>query len=144
MEKRNMEGYSPNSNQFGLPPGTNEHFSFNMVDAVKIKFLKPIFEEDFPEKGMIAWLTDIVLSEENECYKLYFDFTDFEKENDKYFKADYYNGFSNPCLTAKDMGLYNPKYSVYFGDITWDEEKFNFELKKHIKHYSSHKKEDEI
>lgn len=25
-----------------------------MVDAIKVKFLKQIFEEDFPEKGMVA------------------------------------------------------------------------------------------
>lgn len=85
---------------------------FMSVDAVKVQFLQPIFEDDFPEKGMKAWLTCIKW--ENDCYKLFFDFNDFEEENDKYFVADYYDANRNPCLTAKDVGLYTPKYSVYF------------------------------
>lgn len=110
-------------------------FSFDMVDAVKVKFIKPIFEDDFPEKGMIAWLTDIVPMEREECYSLYFDFSDFEKQNDKYFKANYFDDKGVACLTAKEKGWYHPKYSVYFGDIRWDEKKFNEELKKHLMRY---------
>lgn len=105
-------------------------FDINMIEAKKIVFIKPIFEDDFPEKGMKAWLTDIV--EESHCFKLYFDFTDFEAENDKYFKADYYNEYKIPCLTAKEKGLYNPKYSVYFGDSEWSQEKLEEEIKKYI------------
>ena len=57
---------------------------FDMVDAIKVQFLKPIFEDDFVEKGMNAWLTDIEWDSKENCYNLYFDFSDFEVENDKY------------------------------------------------------------
>lgn len=95
-------------------------FSPDMVDAIKVKFLKPIFEDDFPEKGMTAWLTDVEWDEKMSCYKLYFDFTEFEAENDKYFKECYYPNIHTAGLpqkknyTAKEAGMYSPKYSVYF------------------------------
>lgn len=62
----------------------------NMVFAQRVIFLKPIFEDDFPEKGMSAWLVDVEWNENVQCYKLYFDFAEFEAENEKYFKAVYY------------------------------------------------------
>ena len=91
----------------------------DMISAVKVQFKKPIFEEDFVEKGMTAWLTDIQWDEGS--YKLYFDFSEFEGINDKYFKLSY-----NPnsrtkdistarnLFTAKEAGYYHPKHSVYF------------------------------
>lgn len=94
-----------------------------MIDAVRVKFRKPIFSDDFPEKGMKAWLTDIKLDKKSDCYILYFDFSDFEKENDKYLKEIYYEnkltrekGLYKDMYTAKEAGYYNSKYSVYFGD----------------------------
>lgn len=111
-------------------------FDLDMIEAKKVVFLKSIFEDDFPEKGMKAWLTDIVKDENSECFKLYFDFTEFEKENEKYFKADYYDDNNVPCLTAKEAGLYNPKYSVYFGDIDMTMEEIEEELKKYLKEIS--------
>lgn len=89
-----------------------------MVDAIKVQFLQPIFEDDFPERGMKAWLTKVVWAEQEFCYKLYFDFTEFEAENLKYFTQSYYH--SNPekygdrLLTAIEAGYYNAKYDVYF------------------------------
>ena len=62
----------------------------DMIDAIKVQFIKPIFEDDFVEKGMKAWLVDVEWAEREGCYKLYFNFTDFEAENDKYFKATFY------------------------------------------------------
>jgi len=108
-------------------------FDIDRIEAIKVIFKKPIFEDDFPEKGMKAWLIDIIKNEKVECYDLYFDFSEFEKENEKYFKANYYDKNSIPCLTAKEAGLYNPKYNVYFGDIYWDEDKIEEELKKCLK-----------
>lgn len=109
-----------------------ELFDLDMIKAKCVIFKKPIFEDDFPEKGMMAYLTDIVKSPDNNCYKLYFDFTEFERDNYKYFKADYYDSNGQPCLTAIEAGLYSPKYSVYFGDMEWTQEKLEEELKKHI------------
>lgn len=95
----------------------------DMVDAIKVQFLKPIFEDDFPEKGMTAWLTDIVWDGRAGCYKLYFDFSEFEDINDKYFKQSYYPNVHTAHLkyangrelfTAKESNMYFPKYSVLF------------------------------
>ena len=91
------------------------------ISAVKVQFKKPIFEEDFVEKGMTAWLTDIKWDEGYECYNLFFDFTEFEEINDKYFKQTYYPNVHTKSIsttrqlfTAKEAGLYEPKYSAYF------------------------------
>jgi hypothetical protein len=97
--------------------------SVDMVDAVKVQFLKQIFEEDFVEKGMKAWLTDVEWWQPSDCYRLYFDFTDFEAENLKYFKESFYaNKFTQeqglpekPYYTAIEAGEYRAKYWVYFG-----------------------------
>jgi len=104
----------------------------NMLEAIKVVFIKPIFENDFPERGMKAWLTAIDKSESNSCWELFFDFTEFESENDKYLKANYYDDNSNPTLTAKEAGMYSNKYSVYFGDL--DTKKFGT-FEEQIKEY---------
>lgn len=94
----------------------------DIVDAIKVQFLRPIFEDDFPDKGMKAWLTDIEWSDQDGCYILYFDFTDFLEENKKYFKECYYPNRHTKELeesgriqfTALEAGYYEPKYGVYF------------------------------
>ena len=94
----------------------------NMVSAIKVQFKKVIFEDDFVEKGMTAWLTDIEWDPEHNCYKLYFDFTDFESINLKYFKEVYFankytaqsNNPNKKLFTAIEAGMYVPKYCVYF------------------------------
>lgn len=89
-----------------------------IIDPIKVQFLQPIFEDAFPERGMKAWLTEVEWSEQEFCYKLYFDFTEFEAENLKYFTQSYYH--SNPekygerLLTAIEAGHYTAKYDVYF------------------------------
>jgi len=96
--------------------------SLKMVDAIKVQFLKSFFEDDFPEKGMKAWLTNITWESREDCYKLFFDFEEFEKENKKYFIAEYYSNIHTKELeksgrtlfTALEAGYYEPKYSVYF------------------------------
>ena len=115
-----------------FPEEKEKIFDLSRVYAVKVCFKKGIFEDDFPERGMKAWLTKIEPDPRCDCYKLYFDFTEFEEENDKYFSSDYYDSNGRPNKTAKEVNLYNPKYSVYFGDITWSIEKLNEELSKCI------------
>jgi len=113
--------------------------SEDMLEAVKVVFLKQIFEEDFPECGMKAWLTMVEKDTESDCWILYFDFSEFESENDKYFiefdfselesENDkyfievYYANIHTPkdgriLFTAKEAGMYRPKYSAFFGDTT--------------------------
>ena len=116
----------------------------NIIDAIKVQFIKPIFEDDFVEKGMTAWLTDVEWNIKQECYKLYFDFNDFEYINDKYFKESYYsNGkteqlFGNTgrkLFTAVEAGYYTPKHTVYFsipGDVQ-NAEKFTIEIQKYLR-----------
>ena len=88
---------------------------------------------------MTAWLTGVKWDNEQESYKLYFDFTDFEEMNDKYFRAEYSAnhssvsalrrkrleelniGSSRQLYTAKEIGVYDPKYSVNFVVFSPDE-----------------------
>lgn len=95
----------------------------SMITAVKVRFIKEICENDFPEKGMTAWLTDIVWESGFYHYTLYFDFAEFEQVNDKYFKRLYSsNRFTKELetktnlikFTAKEAGFYDNKYSVSF------------------------------
>ena len=89
----------------------------NMIDAIKVQFLQPVFEDDFPERGMKAWLTGIERLKSKGCWRLYFDFSDFEQENEKYLRAVYYDDKGCATLTAKQNGLYTNKYDVFFGDL---------------------------
>ena len=94
----------------------------DMIDAIKVQFIKPIFEDDFVEKGMKAWLTDVEWDSNCKYYRLYFDFTDFEAVNEKYFKRCYHpnrltaeieTATDRRLFTAREAGLYDSKYSVY-------------------------------
>ena len=114
----------------------------DMIDAIKVQFIKPIFEDDFVEKGMVAWLTDIEWTPRNECYELFFDFTEFEDHNDKYFKRSFYGPASGgiassprKLYTAKEVGEYNPKHSVYLAlpKDGRDDGQFEFEIQKYLK-----------
>jgi hypothetical protein len=110
----------------------------DMIDAVKVQFVKPIFEDDFVERGMKAWLTAVEWDTKTGCYQLFFDFTEFEGENAKYFKRIFYpnihtaklteeqlqgrNGSigynqQNNLFTAHEAGHYQAKYSVYFNTV---------------------------
>lgn len=73
----------------------------NNPSAIVVQFKKSIFEEDFVERGMTAWFTKYEWDLKYECWKLYFDFTDFEDINAKYFTECY-------------SGNYSAKYSVYY------------------------------
>ena len=117
---------------------------FDMIDAVKVQFLKPIFEDDFVEKGMKAWLVDIEWAHREQCYILYFDFSDFDAENEKYFKRTYYSNVHTAIIakqtgrktfTAKEAGCYEPKYSVYLG-VEGEKQNdvlFESEIKKYLR-----------
>jgi len=117
--------------------------SVDMVTARKVLFLKPIFEEDFVEKGMVAWLTDIVWDDNSECYKLFFDFSEFESLNHKYFKSTYYpNKYTKKLqeetgrnlFTAIETHNYDPKYTVYFSisDDKRDDGLFEVEISEYL------------
>lgn len=122
--------------------GLDMTFNFldeNRLDAVKVQFKAEIFEDDFPERGMTAWLTKIEKCPKTDGYELHFDFEEFESHNEKYFTECYHpnihtkNYPTKPLYTAKEAGCYNHKYSVYFGDMSWSADKFNEELSKYLK-----------
>ena len=113
----------------------------NMVDAVKVQFLVPFDEEDFVERGMKAWLTGIEFDSENNSYTLFFDFTDFETENEKYFREIYYPNNNTPDIkrprqmfTAIEAGYYTRKLMCRFWLSTnkRDDKLFETEVTKHI------------
>jgi hypothetical protein len=112
----------------------------DMLDAIKVQWLKPIFEDDFPERGMTAWLTAVEWEQDDEGYKLYFDFSEFEAGNAKYFREVYFpnrfTGTGKSMFTALEAGQYTPKYSVYFscGNMTTrDDEAFAVAIQEHLK-----------
>jgi hypothetical protein len=118
--------------------------STDMIDAVKVQFIKPIFEDDFAEKGMTAWLTDVIWAEGDECYELYFDFFEFEAENAKYFKPVYYgnrhtteieDATGRELFTAIETGNYDPKYTAYFSVQSGqrNDAEFAKEIKKYLR-----------
>lgn len=106
----------------------------DLLDAVKVQWLSQLEDDTFVERGMKAWLTGIRWDATHQAYELFFDFSDFELENDKYFRADYYDEDGNPA-TAKEVGAYNPKYSVLFGltPDARDDNMFSIEIEKYIK-----------
>lgn len=110
-------------------------FDFDRTYALLVLFKKPIFEDDFPEVGMKAWLTKIVKDKNSECYKLYFDFEEFFEYNKKYFTADYYDKNGTPCQTALENDMYpkNHKYSVYFGSTDKTIEENETDLRTYLK-----------
>ena len=115
----------------------------DMVEAKKVVFLKPIFEDDFVERGMKAWLTGIEWDQKSASYTLFFDFSDFEEENAKYFRASYYPNRKTEELeaatgrtlfTAIEAGYYSAKRHDYFsvGDVR-DDAKFTKEITEYLR-----------
>ncbi len=109
-----------------------------LTEAIKVQFLEPIFDGDFVETGMKAWLTKIEKHRSGDMYELFFDFTEFEAENDKYLTSTFYkyeNGVRVGTGTAKETGWYNNKYSVYFctSDNGANDELFSEEIAKYLK-----------
>lgn len=115
----------------------------DMVEAKKVVFLKPIFEDTFVERGMKAWLTGVEWNDNNECYQLFFDFSEFEEENAKYFRASYYPNRKTEELeaatgrtlfTAIEAGYYIAKHHDYFsvGNVR-DDAKFTKQITEYLR-----------
>lgn len=86
---------------------------------------------------MIAMLMKVEWSTKyNDCYELFFDFSDFEEHNDKLFTKSYWPNChtkhieqetGRTMFTAKEARCYAPEYLAYFscGDlITRDDKAF--------------------
>lgn len=114
----------------------------DMVSAIKVQFITPIFEDDFPERGMTAWLTGVEWDTKHDAYQLFFDFTEFENVNAKYFRDVYYPnrhtaalGLDKQMYTALEAGQYTAKYSVLFSvnsNDMRDDAAFAEQIKQHL------------
>lgn len=115
----------------------------SMISAIQVQFCDIFFEDDFVEKGMKAWLTGIDWSHDNMCYVLYFDFSDFEEHNAKYFRRTYFGNrhthqieesSGRTLFTAIEAGRYDPKYMSYFSltTNTQDDELFEKEIQRYL------------
>ena len=89
----------------------------------KVLFKKPIFEDDFPEAGMVAWLVGADYDSAEDMHDLHFDFDEFFEHNKQFFTPDYYPNrhtvelekiFGRKLFKAYEAGGYDPNYSVYF------------------------------
>ena len=106
----------------------------NITAPIKVEFKKYIFEDDFPDTGMRAYLTHAFFSEKDECYKLFFDFTEFFEYNKPLFEEAYYPnkdtrklGVDKDMYTAIEAGWYSHQYSVFFSISTNNEDDAVFE-----------------
>lgn len=90
---------------------------------VKVKFKKPIFEDDYVETGMLGYL--IGIEKRDECFKLYFDNGEFFEHNVALMGEVYYPNIHTNKLedsdkrkffTALEAGYYSDRYEVYYGE----------------------------
>lgn len=101
--------------------GPQSGITADMVEAKKVVFMKPIFEDSFVERGMKAWLTGVEWNDSNECYQLFFDFSEFEKENAKYFRETYYpNRFTSEIEAKTGRKFFTAIEAGYYNVKTWD------------------------
>lgn len=114
----------------------------NITSPIKVEFKQFIFEDDFVEEGMHAYLTHVEYADEDECYKLFFDFSEFFDHNQPLFEETYYPNKHTDALnldkdmyTAIEAGCYQPQYSVYFSlsSNTKDNDLFKKEILDYLK-----------
>jgi hypothetical protein len=87
---------------------------------------KPVFEDCyFSDKGMKAVILHFVdkTHEDNVAmYEMFFDVEAFRKHNKAREVANYYDKQGEPCLTATEAGMYEPKDFLYvMGDDNVEE-----------------------
>lgn len=109
-----------------------EGVTFESFLAQKVIFKKAIDDDGFAEKGMMAWLVCVEWDAGNECYELWFDFSEFEERNAKYFRKVFH--YNNKLVTAQERGAYDPKCSMFFStsSSTRDDAAFNREIQEYL------------
>lgn len=115
----------------------------DMIEAVEVVFKKPIFEEDFVERGMSGWLTGIEWDDRHGCYELYFYFGEHFDQNLKYFREVYHpNKYTTSIqantgrslFTAIEANMYTPYLKINYsveGDVR-DDKKLARELMRYL------------
>lgn len=59
---------------------------------------------------------DLHMEDKNEhIYQFFFDLEMFAEHNETKMRANYYDKKGRPCLTVKEVGMYEEIESVYFG-----------------------------
>lgn len=106
-------------------------FREDMLDAIKVQFLGTINDEDFFVRGLKGWLTGVRRCENLRHWEIYIDLTEFQEENEKYFRPVYYDSDNQPTLTARECGEYRNKNAIPFGDF--DNGSFESQMEKYFK-----------
>ncbi len=91
---------------------------------VAVRFKKGIEDaEDYAEAGMKARIVGAGEEIEPGCYRIDFDFTEFEAENLAHEHANYYGpkGSAGPLMTAREAGCYKALDSYYADDAHWSD-----------------------
>jgi hypothetical protein len=78
---------------------------------IAVVFNEVIFDDDFVEPGMRAFLTGIERCDSN-TLTLFFYFGDDEEYNKKFFRRTFYSKDSTRQLLATETDNYDPYYSV--------------------------------
>ncbi len=77
--------------------------------------------EAYPENGMRARIVSVeekdVYSKDlrDHMYIITFDYSEFDKFNEKLEKSNYYDKHGSACLTAREANMYEEKEPIYFG-----------------------------
>lgn len=95
---------------------------FDRDFPIKIKFKQTIFEDEFVESGMIAYLTKVEIDEsdsEETVYCLWFNQEPFAKYNQTLLTECYYPNIHTKGLpdkqyyTAKEAGMFKMRWTSY-------------------------------
>ncbi len=82
------------------------------VSNCVIEFKKQIFEDGYAMPGMLARVVKVTNDDDN-LYRIYVNYSEFEEHNKAYEEANYYDDKMNPCLTARGAGWYNIEEFYY-------------------------------
>lgn len=66
------------------------------------------------EAGMKVRISNIDLTSDLECIRVWCDTTEFDEHNDKLLTRDYYDKHGTPRLTAKESGAWELNAQVFF------------------------------
>lgn len=84
---------------------------------VEVAFKQSIFEDDFVEPGMRAYLVGFDEADSSDVndpmYNAYFYFGDHYEHNKKLFRRTFYGKEPGELLTCEEAGQYQQHYSVY-------------------------------
>jgi hypothetical protein len=85
----------------------------NLIGKV-IEFTAGVADlEVYAEEGMKARVKGFRLICEGEVVEMVVDYSEFEKHNEGFESANYYDDNGNPILTAREAGFYEPRDTIF-------------------------------